>query len=519
MTDNAGVQELPPLQGAALVLSTFAVLLAVFVNLLDMTIANVSIPAISGDIGASPSQGTWVITSFTVATSISMPLTGWLTERFGTVRLFVMSVVLFVLASLACGLSTSLQMLVAFRVVQGAVAGPMVPLSMTILLQNFPRNKSAMALAIWGMSGMITPVMGPLLGGWISDNFSWPWIFYINVVPGLFAAAMTWHLLRHRESPTFKRPIDGVGLGLLVVWVGALQILLDKGRELDWFGSNEIRVLAAVAAVGFCFFVVWELTDEHPIVDLSLFRIRNFTTGVISNTLGYGLYIGGVVLVPLWMQQILGYTATWAGIISAPVGISALLLTPVVGKLAQKADLRLMASGAFLVFAGIAYMRSCFNLEATPWVIMVPQFIQGAAVSAFYTATAALTLSGLDQSRVAAAAGLSNSMRMIGAAAGVSITMTIWNDGAALHHARLVENINAFESKTSQVIDTLSSLGMSGDRILALLERQVTAQAYMISTIEYFSFSMLPLLLMAAAIWLAKPQRQHHTTAAVDAGH
>src|SRR5512146_82756 len=215
----------PPLEGMERAVGAFVLSRAVFMTVLDTTIANVSIPTIAGDVGVSPSQGTWVISSFAVANAISVPLTGWLTQRFGAVRLFVTSVLLFVLASLACGLSSSLQMLIVFRVVQGAVAGPMIPLSQTLLLQSFPRSKSSTALAAWSMTTLVAPVMGPMLGGWISDNLTWPWIFYINIPAGLIAATVTWRVLRHRETPTVKRPVDGIGLALLVIWVGALQVL------------------------------------------------------------------------------------------------------------------------------------------------------------------------------------------------------------------------------------------------------------------------------------------------------
>src|SRR5436190_4975488 len=227
------VNEPAPLSGGALLLGTVALSLATFMNVLDTSIANVSIPAIAGDLAVSPDQGTWVITSFGVANAISLPLTGWLTQRYGQVRLFTASVLLFVLASFLCGLAPSLGMLILFRVIQGAVAGPMIPLSQSLLLSSYSKEKSGTALAMWSITTLVAPVVGPLLGGWITDNISWPWIFYINVPVGLGAAAVTWLIYRKRETATVKLPIDGIGLGLLVIWVGALQIMLDKGKDLD----------------------------------------------------------------------------------------------------------------------------------------------------------------------------------------------------------------------------------------------------------------------------------------------
>src|SRR6266481_7175375 len=246
--------ELPPLRGTTLAIGSVALSLATFMNVLDTSIANVSIPAIAGDLGVSPDQGTWVITSFGVANAISLPLTGWLTRRFGQVKLFTASVVLFVIASFLCALAPSLSLLILFRVLQGLVAGPMIPLSQALLLASYPKSRAGTALAMWSITTLVAPVVGPVLGGWITDNISWPWIFYINVPVGLGAAAATWLIYRKRETATVKLPIDGVGLGLLVIWVGALQIMLDQGKDLDWFASTTIVALALVAAIGFVLF-------------------------------------------------------------------------------------------------------------------------------------------------------------------------------------------------------------------------------------------------------------------------
>ncbi|HSN21876.1 MAG TPA: DHA2 family efflux MFS transporter permease subunit, partial [Usitatibacter sp.] len=350
-----------PLKGSALALGTVAVSLATFMNVLDTSIANVSLSAIAGDLGVSPEQGTWVITSFGVANAISLPLTGWLTQRYGQVRLFLASIVLFVLASLACALAPSLELLILFRVIQGAVAGPMIPLSQALLLSSYPQQKAGTALAMWSITTLVAPVVGPVLGGWITDNIAWPWIFYINIPVGLLAAAATWAIYRDRETPTHKLPIDSVGLGLLVIWVGSLQVMLDKGKDLDWFNSPTIVAFAVAAALGFALFIAWEATEEHPVVDLRLFRGRNFAMGTLALGLGFGAYFGSVVLLPLWLQQNMGYTATLAGMALAPVGLLAILVTPIVGKNIHRVDPRVLASIAFAVFGVVMFMRSGFN--------------------------------------------------------------------------------------------------------------------------------------------------------------
>ncbi|MDC9595139.1 DHA2 family efflux MFS transporter permease subunit, partial [Xenorhabdus sp. IM139775] len=311
-----------------------------FLQILDLTIANVALSTIAGDLGSSVSQGTWVITSFGVANAISIPLTGWLAKRIGEVRLFIISTLLFIIFSWLCGISNSLEMLIITRIMQGAVAGPIIPLSQSLLLANFPKSQHSMALAIWSMTVIIAPVCGPILGGWISDNFHWGWIFLINVPIGLVAIFITYLLLNKRETKTEIIPVDKVGLVLLVVGIGCLQLMLDRGKELDWFNSNEIIVLAIIATIGIVLFVIWEMTDDNPIVDLSLFKSRNFTVGTICISLAFLLHIGVLVLQPQLLQTVFGYTATWAGLALAPLGILPIILAPVIGRFGAKIDMR-----------------------------------------------------------------------------------------------------------------------------------------------------------------------------------
>ncbi len=506
----------PPLQGSALLFGTVALSLATFMNVLDSSIANVSIPAIAGDLGVSPGQGTWVITSFGVANAISVPLTGWLTQRFGAVRLFTMSVLLFVLASWLCGFASSLEMLVFFRVLQGLVAGPMIPLSQTLLLSSYPRALAGTALALWGVTTLVAPVVGPLLGGWITDNISWPWIFYINVPVGLLAAAFTWGIYQKRETPTRKLPIDTVGLTLLVLWVGALQLMLDKGKELDWFASGEIIAMAVVAVVAFAVFVVWELTDEHPVVDLKLFKGRNFTFGALSLSVAYAQFFGNVVLLPLWLQQWMGYTATTAGMALAPVGLFAILLTPLVGRKVGQWDPRRMATGAFVVFALVLWMRSQFTTQTDFVHILIPTLIQGGAMAFFFIPLTTLTLSGLGPERIPAAAGLSNFARITAGAMGVSISTTLWESRAALHHAHMTETLVQGQGVFAQTLSGLTASGLSMEQALAQVNRLIDQQAFTRAVDDIFLGSAFLFLALIGTIWLT--QRPASAGAAVDAG-
>ncbi|MBW7833540.1 MAG: DHA2 family efflux MFS transporter permease subunit [Simplicispira suum] len=494
----------PPLHGVTLLLGTLALSLATFMNVLDSSIANVSIPAIAGDLGVSPAQGTWVITSFGVANAISVPLTGWLTQRFGAVRLFTLSILLFVLTSWLCGFASSLEMLVVFRVLQGLVAGPMIPLSQTLLLASYPRARAGMALALWGVTTLVAPVVGPLLGGWITDNISWPWIFYINVPVGLLAAGVTWSIYRHRETPRSKLPIDTLGLSLLVIWVGCAQLMLDKGKELDWFSSPLILALAAIAVIALAVFLVWELTDDHPVVDLTLFRERNFAFGVLSLSVAYALFFGNVVLLPLWLQQFMGYTATNAGMALAPVGIFAIVLTPLVGRKVSEWDPRRMATGAFVVFALVLWMRSQFTTDTDFWHILVPTVIQGAAMAFFFIPLTTITLADLPPERIPAAAGLSNFVRIMAGAMGVSITTTLWDSRAALHHAHLTEGLVQGQGVFGQTLQQLTATGMTQTQALALINRLIDQQAFTRAADDVFLASAGLFLVLIALIWLTR---------------
>ncbi len=494
-----------PMQGPALILLTLSLSLATFMQVLDTSIANVAIPSIAGDLGVSPNQGTWVITSFAVSNAIALPLTGWLAKRCGEVKLFVAATQLFTLASWLCGLSVNLPMLVAFRVLQGAVAGPLIPLSQSLLLANYPKERQGMARAFWSMTVVGAPIFGPILGGWISDNISWPWIFYINLPVGLSAGYLSWQLLKNRETAMVRQPIDAVGLGLLVVGVGSLQILLDKGNELDWFGSSLIVMLAVVAAIALSCFIVWELTAPHPVVDLSLFAKRNFTVGTIAVSLGYMAFFANVVILPLWLQTQMGYTATWAGLATAPIGLLPLVLSPLVGRNLQKIDLRLLVSLSFSTFAAVSFWNSGFTTQVGFWQLALPRLVQGIGVATFFIPLTAMLLSGLPANRLASASGLATFLRILAGSFGTSLGITLWERREAFHHAQLTEQITAFNPLASQTLEHLRKLGFSGAAGFAQLARMITDQAYMLATDDFFWLLGWLFLGLLFLVWFARP--------------
>lgn len=492
-----------------------ALALGTFMQVLDTTIANVSIPTIAGNLGVSADQGTWVITSFAVANGISVPLTGWLMQRFGVVRVFVLSVLLFTFASLLCGSAWNLPSLITFRVLQGVMSGPMIPGSQALLLTLFPPQKKGVALAIWSMTTLIAPICGPVLGGYISDNYSWPWIFYINVPVGLFCAFVCWKGLKDRETPVRKLPVDGIGLGLLIIWVGTLQIMLDKGKDADWFASGFIIALAIIAVVSFIVFLIWELGAEYPIIDLSLFKNRNFAIGTLVFSLGYALFFGAVVLQPLWMQTWLGYNATWAGFVAAPSGLVALLLSPWVGRNIHRLDARLFATSSFIFFGISYFMRAGYTADASFVDYMLPQLVQGVAMSMFFVAMLTILLDGVPDSQVPAASGLSNFTRITAGSFATSIITTAWDRRAVLHQSRLAETSSIYDPALQHSITALESAGLSTSQSIATLTHTLGNQAYLMSALDIFWLSgWLSFGAIGLVWWARRPRNSTHVTAA-----
>lgn len=492
-----GAGGYPPLTGGTLALAAAALSFGNFMVVLDTTIANVAMPTISGDLGVSTTEGTWIITAYAVAEAITVPLTGWLARRFGEVRLFTACVIAFVICSILCGLSGSLGLLVLFRIMQGFAGGPLIPLSSTLLMSIFPKEKANIGLVIWGMTTVVAPIFGPILGGYISDNYHWGWIFYINILFGALVGGIVWLIMRNRETPIEHQRIDVVGLLLLVVFVSAFQTMIDKGRELDWFSSSFIVAMAIIAFIALVSLVIWELTDEEPVLDLSVFRSRNWVVSTVSLGLMFGLFFGNIMLTPLWLQQMMGYTATWAGFATAPMGILAVVTAPIVGKLMAKLDPRLIVTYGMVVLAISFFMRAHLNAQADYMSVALAMFVLGAGVPACLVTLTSLAVSDLPPEKVANGSGLQNFIRVMAMAVGASLTSTYWENATKEARANLVSIIDPTMTLTPPN-------GLSAESGLALFSKMVDAQAVMLATNDFYAMATILILVFAAAVWLAK---------------
>lgn len=497
--------ELEPLKGYKLVLGTLAFALGSFMNVLDMSIANVALPTIAGDFAISPTQGTWVITSYAVSEAIFLPLTGFLAKRIGEVRQFIFATILFTIASMLCGLAPSFEVLVISRILQGIVGASMIPLSQTLIMKCYPPAKRGMALGIWATTTIVAPVLGPLIGGWLTDNLVWRWAFYINLPFGILVAVMVYWLYGAPKPESSKEKIDLIGIALLVAAVASMQIALDKGSELDWLSSSFIATLATISFISWVAFVLWELGAEHPIVDLRLFRLVNFRTSAICLGIGSFAFYIYIVIGPLWLQTQLGYTAFNSGKVMAITGVLALFCGPLFGANIHRIDARIIATIGFAAMAIGCWIAAGFTTGVDEKTLMFARLIMGVGIAGFFMPMSAISMSQLRGSQIASGTGISNFLRNVGASVGTAVATTLWQDNAIRQHENLMSNIQTGNLAYQQLMETTAKLGMTEMQRYALVDNLVTSQAYMLSTNQLMLLAGLILVALMPLIWLSKP--------------
>jgi MFS transporter, DHA2 family, multidrug resistance protein len=490
-----------------------AVMLSTFMEVLDTTVVNVSLPHIAGNLSATVSESTWTLTSYLVSNAIVLPMTGWLSNYFGRKNMLMFSVSGFTIASFLCGLAPSLPFLIVCRVIQGACGGGLQPISQAVLLESFPPRDRGKAMGFWGLGIVVAPMLGPVLGGWLTDNYSWRWVFYINVPIGIASIVMTRLFI---FDPAYIRRtsqrIDYWGIGMLAVWVGALQIVLDKGQEKDWFGTTWITVLATIAIATMLAFLIYELQTKEPVVNLRVFRERTYTTGVFMMALlGVGLY-GTTVAIPLVLQTLLGFPAVQAGIAMAPRGVGSFIAMPLVGLMMVKLDPRKMLATGLVVCAFTIWQFSQLNLNAGYWDYFWPQFVMGLALGLLFVPLTTVSMDPIPKETMGNATSLFNLVRNLGGSIGISVVNTIQERLVQRNINTLGANVNAFSGQARMMFMELKKMffARSGDpaaaaqQARALMFGTVARQAGMIAYNDVFWMLCGLFLFMLPFIFLMK---------------
>jgi DHA2 family multidrug resistance protein len=487
-------------------LIALGVMLATFMEVLDTSIANIALPHIAGSLSATPEEATWVLTSYLVANAIVLPTTGWLANHFGRKRVFITCIVMFTLASALCGLAWSLPTLIMARILQGIGGGAMVPIAQSIMLESFPRQKRGTAMAIFAQGVVVAPILGPTLGGWITDSYSWRWIFYINLPVGIMAVLAAQWLVE--DPPYIQRnksaTIDYIGFGLLAVWLATLQILLDKGQEADWFGAVWVRWFTLASVSSFVAFIWWQLRTEHPLVDLKVFKNRNFTIGLIlMTTLGAILY-GTTAQIPLFLQTLMGYPALQSGYAMSPRGIAAFVTTFFVGRIVGKVRAKWMLCVGFILLAVSSFMLSNLNLQVSQINVIWPSIVNGIAISFIFVPLTTATMSQLAQQQLGNATGLYNLMRNLGGSIGIAFVTTMLARGAQAHQALMVghlapdnpafrQQFDAAKKLLSHHADPVTASRQAYNAVYSLLDQQAHLWAFVDN---FFIFGAMALVTM-----------------------
>ena len=428
-------------------LITASVMVPTLIEILDTSVANVSLTHIQGSLSAGQEEVTWVLTSYLVANAVVIPMSGWLAGLLGRKRYLLGSIIVFTISSLLCGTAVTLGQLIFFRILQGIGGGGLQPMSMAILLEAFPPKERGMAMAVFGMGIVVGPILGPVLGGYLTDAYTWRWIFYINLPIGLLALAMCGSFIfdpPHQQRIQRNR-IDYLGLLLMCAGIGCLQIVLDKGQLEDWFSSGYILILSVIAAACLVGLIFWELNHDHPVLDLKVFRNRSFALGNVLMFSGFFAFFGSVVLLPLFLQKLLGYTAFQAGLVLGPAGILTLFVMPVAGKLSQRVDARLLLAVGLSVNAYALYYMSGFNLRIDFITAVTSRAIQGVAMPFFFVPLSLVTMAYVSNERMNNASAIFNLLRNLGGSFGVAFVTTLLARRSQFHHLRLIENISPYD--------------------------------------------------------------------------
>jgi DHA2 family multidrug resistance protein len=498
---------LKPLSGILLFAITLALSTATFMFVLDYSIANVSIPYISGDMAVAVDQGTYVITSFAVGNAIALPITGWLTKKFGAVKLICLSLLFFTIFSWTCGSALNFEMLITSRFLQGLASGPMIPLSQTLLIMSTPPEKRNTALAFWSTIVITAPILGPILGGWISYDYHWPWIFYINIPVGILSMISIWLILKKRETPLEKAPLDWVGLFLLALGVTCLQFLLDKGEQYDWLHSNLILSCAIISFISFIFLLVWSLTTNNPLIEVKLFKIRTYAISVFFIGVIYAVYFGSVVLVPLWLQTSMNYTSIWAGIAVAPIGIAPFVFGPLMGKAMTRYGTTVLLGLCFILFAVSCFYTAYFDTDVDLPHICFSRFLLGCGLIFFIAPLFALSMQDVPQEKLPSATGVFHFVRAMAGGIGTSIFTTLWIRRSAFHHAIVGENLTTFSAQTASYLDQLGEAGLHGKKALEQMNVVLNQQADILSINDCFFLMGWIFIALMIALPLARKKK------------
>ncbi|HWF47584.1 MAG TPA: DHA2 family efflux MFS transporter permease subunit [Bryobacteraceae bacterium] len=500
-----------------------AVVLPAFMEVIDTSIASVALPYIAGSFSASNDEATWVLTFYLLSNAVVLPASAWFSLRFGRKRFLLTSIVIFTIASFFCGAATSLVIILIARLIQGAGGGALQPLSQAILTESFPPEKRGMAMGLFGLGVVVAPILGPTLGGWLTDSYSWRWAFYINIPVGMLALFL---ISRYIEDPPYIKnakpgKLDGIGFGLLAIWLGALQILLDRGQQDDWFGSKAICWLAGIAIVCFIAFIVSQLTRERPLVDLTIFRNRNFALGCILIFMFGAAIYGAVTLLPLFYQTVMGYSAIDAGLVVAPRGLGSIIAMPLVGFLVSKIDTRILASTGFTVFAICALFWGHITLAISPMSLFWPIVISGFSLGLVFVPLSTVTLGDLPRERVGNGSGLFNLLRNIGGSIGISVVNTVLARHQQVHQSELVKHYApmspVFENILSSVrhfLDTQTDPVTALQQSYGVLQQLLAQQAELWSYVDDFRLMAVACFACVPIVWALKRIKRRGAIAA-----